>query len=57
MHGFGLEDSGITIESVNISLLKTIYPEIVMIGDSYGKMEKREIEGEGISQKQFEAQI
>lgn len=40
MHAFAIEDSGITIESVDVSLLKTLYLEMVMTGDSYGEMEK-----------------
>lgn len=43
LQGFALEDSGVTIESVDVSLLKTLYLEMVMIRDFYGEMENGKV--------------
>lgn len=40
MQGIAIEDSGVTIESVDVSLLKILYLEMVMTGDSYREMKK-----------------
>lgn len=54
--GFGLEDSGATIEFIDISLLKLLYPEMVMTGGSYGEMEKGKLNEKGFHKSNLKPQ-